>query len=143
MISPARAFIRFKLPAFGWFFLIMILLSLPGKSLPSVSIWQFDKLVHFVLFFVQALLLWIALELPEPMYERPLQSLITAGVLVALFGAASEVYQHLATDRSADLFDVIANAAGVVTAVAIVISRGAMRVRGFLVRSLLDDETDE
>ena len=44
----------------------------------------------------------IALELPEPMYGPPAQSIITATVLVALFAAGSEVFQHLVKVRPPD-----------------------------------------
>jgi VanZ family protein len=137
VIPPASAFVRFKLPSIAWFLMIMGLLSLPGRSLPTVSLWEFDKLVHVFLFGMQTLLFWLALELPEPMYRRPLQSVITAAILTALFGAASEVYQHLFTDRTADINDVLANIAGCSAVLLAVAAAGAERARAALRSRLL------
>ena len=108
-----RARITAALPAFVWFLLIMVLLSLPGESFPVVAIWKPDKLAHITLFGMQAFLLWLALVLPSSVAPLRLPPLVVSGLATMLFGVASEGYQALFTTRMADPFDMIANAIGV------------------------------
>jgi hypothetical protein len=136
--SRRRAF----LPAALWFFLIMVLLSLPGSSFPEVRFWKPDKIAHIGLFGMQALLLWIALAAkrgdaasgPGPTARvnagsRPsLSPLFTAALWTLLFGALSEYYQDIFTSRLADPYDIVANAIGVAAAVIVVIVLGTERV---------------
>ncbi|MDX9759369.1 MAG: VanZ family protein [Bacteroidota bacterium] len=105
-----------SLPAFLWFLLIMVLLSLPGESFPVVAVWKPDKLAHIALFGMQALLLWVALVLPSAITPLRLTPLLVSGLATILFGIASEVYQALCTTRMADPYDVLANTIGVLLA---------------------------
>jgi VanZ family protein len=108
--------LRTALPAALWFVLIMVLLSLPGQSFPNVQFWKPDKLAHLGLFGMQTLLLWFAFVLPAPERRSNTHALAIAAVLTVIFGALSEVYQDVFTSRLADLYDVLANAIGVLLA---------------------------
>ncbi|MBN1446868.1 MAG: VanZ family protein [Bacteroidetes bacterium] len=108
---------RTVLPAFLWFLLIMVLLSLPGDSFGTFRFEYRDKLGHFVLFGVQQFLLWIALELPHPRYASHRRSLLISSLATLVFGALSELYQGAFTSRMADPFDMLANGIGVAAAV--------------------------
>ncbi len=96
--------------------LIMVLLSLPGHSFPVVRIWQPDKIAHILLFGMQMLLLWLAFELPRPMFASSVRALATASLLTVAFGVLSEVYQQVATTRMLDPYDMAANSVGVALA---------------------------
>jgi VanZ family protein len=124
------------LPAAFWFMVIMVLLSLPGESFPTVEIWKPDKIAHVLLFGMQAVLLWIGLEIPRRIRFLRLPPLPIAAVATVLFGAASEGYQHVFTSRLADPYDVIANVAGVLLALLIVRALHPPRLLGWA-RSLL------
>lgn len=121
---------RFKtsLPASFWFLLIMVLLSLPGQSFPVVEIWKPDKIAHLMLFGMQAVLLWLALELPRRIRVLRLPPLLFAAIVTSAFGALSEGYQAVFTTRMADPYDIIANAVGVALALGIVRAVGPARL---------------
>ena len=90
-----------------WTIGILVGLSLPGRSLPSVSLLEFDKLIHFLLFAGFAWL-WMA-ALRAPLRRRTLY-VLAAG---ATYAVLSELYQSLLPfDRRADLLDVLADMAG-------------------------------
>lgn len=106
--------VRSALPATLWFLLIMVLLSLPGESFPTLQFWKPDKIAHILLFGAQALLLFIAVSLPRPATPFGGTPLRFAGLATVAFGVLSEGYQAVFTNRAADPFDMLANAVGVV-----------------------------
>jgi VanZ family protein len=116
------------LPAFAWFALTVVLLSLPGDSFPDIQIWSRDKLAHAGLFGIQAFLLWLALELPRPLVLPHRRALFVAGLATALWGGASEVYQLLCTSRSASVWDALANCVGVTLVLLVLTALGLPRI---------------
>jgi VanZ family protein len=108
---------RTALPALLWFLLIMVLLSLPGKSFPVVQFWKPDKLAHIGLFGMQALLLWIALAFRYGTTSGASRVLTITIVACVLFAGLSELYQDIFTSRLADPYDVVANCIGILLAV--------------------------
>lgn len=100
--------------ALSWTFLILVLLSVPGKSVPKVAILEFDKFIHAGLFFVLTLL-WLRASVAESVSR----ALIVLGCIV-VFCFASEWYQEwLPFDRTADLFDAVADSIGALTGTAV------------------------
>lgn len=94
--------------AVAWTILIFIGCSLPGKDLPAVSVFDhFDKLVHFVFFFLFSLLWIIALGLGS-----------TKGYFIVVFscfayGFFIEWYQiNFVPGRSWDVWDGVADGVG-------------------------------
>jgi hypothetical protein len=125
------------LPAVVWFFFIMILLSLPGTSFPSIKVWQPDKIAHILLFGMQQFLLWLALELPgRTVVSSTARSMLLSLLATVLFGVLSEVYQDVATSRMLDPYDMIANAAGALLSVGSLAVIGPSRVLAFSRRIL-------
>lgn len=120
--------LRTSLPAALWFLLIMVLLSLPGESFPTLQFWKPDKIAHILLFGAQAVLLYVALSLPHPAVIRSLRPLRLAGVATVAFGALSEGYQAVFTNRAADPFDIIANTLGVALFLLAVRKTGTARI---------------
>ena len=106
----------------------MILLSLPGKSFPVVQIWKPDKLAHLLLFGMQHILLWLALELPTPRLSSTARMIFASLLATILFGVLSEVYQDVATSRMLDPYDMLANAAGVLLSVGFIAIVGPQRI---------------
>jgi len=98
-----------------WLALICYGLFIPANELPTkpfLSIPHFDKIVHFGLFFVFCLLLFLPFKkLKMNLYVyAPAISLLLAGVLEI-------VQQIISSSRSSNLYDFVANAAGVVASV--------------------------
>lgn len=103
-MSRSRRFFWFALV---WTLLIVIGLTLPGHSLPSGSLLEYDKAIHLGLFFVLTVLWLEALA-----NGRVHRALIILGSIIA-FSFLSEVYQQLLPfDRTADLFDAVADSIG-------------------------------
>lgn len=105
-------FLKYNKWALLWALLIFILCAIPGKDLPRGS-WMdmigIDKFVHAFLFFIQVILL---------MRGFAAQSRYVAPVLCILYGGMLEVMQGVFyTDRTADLYDFLANSFGVAAGV--------------------------
>lgn len=84
--------------------MILALCSVPGPSLPDAEILSFDKVGHFGMFFIGVLLwLWT--------WPHHTGWVLAAGIA---FSAGTEVYQGLVPflGRSPDVFDVVADVAG-------------------------------
>lgn len=98
--------------AFIWFIVVTILLCIPGKKLPTISwfnIYQIDKLVHFVIFFILSSLFCRAVYLIK-------QSTSFFGVvafLCSIYGMMMEfVQEKYIPNRSFDAYDIVADAIG-------------------------------
>ena len=93
-----------KALSIGWALLILALCSIPGASVPDLTLFTFDKLGHFGMFFIGALL-WL-----RAWPERP-GWVFAAGIA---FSVGTELYQGLVPflGRSADPFDVLADVLG-------------------------------
>jgi VanZ family protein len=124
------------LPATLWFLLIMVLLSLPGSAFPSFVIWAPDKIAHILMFGMQFLLLWLAMELPRRIEIFRLPPLVFSASATILFGILSEIYQEVCTTRVADVYDMIANTIGVLLAMLLIRLLKPTRILAFLARHL-------
>lgn len=106
-LHPRRALVLSIL----WTSLILVACFLPGKDVPQVDIVDFDKLVHVALFGGCAFLWALALIKHSGKMWQKLFWLFTAtvalGILVELIQGSS-----LVQGRSADAFDIIADAIG-------------------------------
>ena len=96
--------------AIGWVLLILTACTIPGDSLPSVTLWSFDKLIHFTLF---AVLGWLCSHAwPGRVGWVGLAGLAYAGL--------TEVYQGLIPfGRTPDLYDALANTLGLLAGLAV------------------------
>jgi len=97
-------------PAVLWSIIVVILLTVPTSSLHSSDMLEWDKVVHFGLFFVMTWLWLVA----AGHRGRGVSILILVGAIA--FAFASEWYQHLLPIRSMDIYDALADSAGSVAA---------------------------
>jgi glycopeptide antibiotics resistance protein len=99
-----------------WALLILILCGMPGKDIPHISFLEllsFDKFVHASIFFVFILLTirGFVLQTRYPKLQRSARPIAFA--ICVAYGGAMEIMQGTVfTDRSADIFDFIANSFG-------------------------------
>lgn len=103
-------------PAIAWGIFILVATLTPGKSLPSSSLFRFDKLIHLFIFGTFAWLVLRGLYLRLPNNKSKLSVYLLVGTCTILFGIAIEWMQDFIPDRGADLYDVIANTSGVLLA---------------------------
>jgi len=92
----------------------LYLTLIPPDSIPKGTIWKYDKLGHFLLFGVWTFFIGIAML----MRTQKRLPLITIFFIGTAFGVTVEILQELLpVDRNADLYDVLADMAGCLTAV--------------------------
>lgn len=108
-------FLKVYGPAILWGIFILVATLMPGKSLPSISLFRFDKLIHVIIFGVFAWLVLRAYFLSGNNNNKTSVYLIVA-VSTILFGIAIEGMQQYIPDRGADRYDVIANTVGIIAA---------------------------
>lgn len=98
-----------------WLTLICYGLFSPASNLPIkpfLNIPHFDKIVHFALFFALCLLLF------RPFKKLKLNYFYLAPATAIFLGALLESIQHfVATTRSSDFFDFLANASGIAASI--------------------------
>lgn len=93
---------------------ILVLTLLPTESLGPSSIFSFDKIGHFFIFFIWTFLFALSVATFKKR-NTPLLFIFLAG---SFFGISTEVLQYLAPyGRSASFLDAIADFAGSLTAV--------------------------
>jgi VanZ family protein len=109
-------FFRHNRYALGWALLILILCGIPGTDLPKLSFLDWlrpDKIVHLILFGVQAYLFIFGFKKQNTipyLHENPR---FMAVLISILYGGLVEVLQGTVfISRSADIRDALANALG-------------------------------
>jgi hypothetical protein len=104
--------IKIFAPPIIWAVFIAFLCGFPGKDIPHISFLEllsFDKLVHATVFFILVLLIHKAVR-KTPNRKN---SIVFALCLAIPYGGILEILQQeLFADRTADLFDFIANTIG-------------------------------
>ncbi len=121
--------IEWLLAAAAWIAIVLVVNSTPSDGLPKVRILplppHFDKVVHFGMYGLMAVMLWNAAT-PRRRTDRPwVRPWIAATVLPAVIAAADELHQTVVPGRSADWLDLVADW----LAVAVVVAMGRFRSR--------------
>ncbi|MCA6361817.1 MAG: VanZ family protein [Bacteroidetes bacterium] len=113
---------RYNWPVLVWALVILVLCAIPGRDLPH-SDWlealSFDKWVHAGIFFVLELLSIRGIAFSDSQPLRKLAVLITGAGAVAYGGALEIMQGALFSERTADLYDFIANSVGVLAGAAL------------------------
>lgn len=105
-MNPARRL------ALLWTLVILAACTVPGSTLPSLTLWEFDKLIHFALFAGFGGLWMRALACP---LGRRMAGVLLAGIAFALL---TEWYQGLLPwPRTPDLLDALADSLGTLAGV--------------------------
>ena len=112
---------RIFTPAFyGWLLLITVLslLSFPDDPDGGLNIPHMDKAVHFIFYFVMAILGGLYLrEASKKTISLP-KGLIMSLLFAVIYGMIIEVIQSTLTDyRSGELEDILANSLGAIAGV--------------------------
>ncbi|MCC6837344.1 MAG: VanZ family protein [Bacteroidia bacterium] len=100
-----------------WALFILVLCGIPGRDIPHISFLEllsFDKFVHAGVFFVLLLLLIRGSVLQTRFHFLSRHSFLLSGSFCVLYGGVLELMQEVVfEERSADLYDFIANSFGV------------------------------
>src|SRR6478752_3820210 len=100
------------IPALAWALVILVLTLTPGNYIPQPpwDIFQFDKLVHCFIFFIQALLALRGAYIKEHLKNTRIY--LSIFIICTLFGICIELVQHFVPGRSMSPADAIANTTG-------------------------------
>ena len=109
------------IPGIAWFFLVLILICLPGSDLPTVEDWfnkiYFDKWVHVGLFAVLAFLFMLPFIRSSLPVKDKWQYLVRITIAVSLWGLTTEFIQkYFIPGRNFDMFDWAADSLGALIA---------------------------
>lgn len=108
-----QAFLKYNWPSILWAAFILVLCLLPGHDLPTVSIADFDKVVHFGFYVVLSVLLYFGWQKQTTWPALHKHPLLKIALLTFAYGFAVEILQELLTaDRHYDNYDALANALG-------------------------------
>lgn len=112
-------FLRHTRYAFLWAFLILVLCGIPGRDIPHFSFLEmlsFDKFVHAALFFILIVLFIRGFSQQNDSRFIKTYPRSIAFAFCIVYGGALELMQDAVfEERSADVFDFIANSFGSVT----------------------------
>ncbi len=105
----------------GWALFIMILCGIPGRDIPHFSfleILSFDKWVHAGVFFILTILAVRGFRMQKRFHALKTHAIVIALLLCISYGGILEILQGtLFAERSADIYDFIANSFGCILAV--------------------------
>ncbi|MFL5765106.1 MAG: VanZ family protein [Bacteroidia bacterium] len=109
-------FFRYTKWAMLWALLILILCGIPGRDIPHISFLEllsFDKFVHAGLFFVLMSFTVKGFMMQSAFYKLRQQPQLIAFIICVSYGGLLEILQGtIFVERSADIFDFIANSFG-------------------------------
>lgn len=119
--SPGRIRGKKFIPGIAWFFLVMVLICLPGSDLPKVDDWfsliYFDKWVHVGLFSVLGFLFMYPFLRSGLGRKEKWYIVIKIAIATSVFGITTEFIQRFfVPGRSFDLFDWAADSLGALIA---------------------------
>ena len=115
-----KLFFKKFMPGIAWFFVVLVLICLPGKDIPKIG-WltsiNFDKAVHVGVFgLLTVLFCWPFYNSSFNEKER-LQYFIKITIATSLWGLTTEFIQRFwIPGRSFDLFDWAADSLGALLA---------------------------
>jgi VanZ family protein len=88
---------------------------MPGRELPSLTIWEFDKIAHFGVYVILSALMFYGWQKQVSFPFLHKQMFLKILLITSVYGFAVEVMQELFTaDRHFDLLDALANAVGAI-----------------------------
>lgn len=123
-----KSFMTDQLPALLWAAAIFISSSIPSSDLPSLGVFTYDKMVHFLVFLTLCYLLHRALTF-QGKYERlSTNALLFSIIATVLYGALDEFHQMFVPGRDASIYDLAADALGGILYAAVIGSR--LRLKG-------------
>ena len=114
---PIKKFI----PGIAWFFLVLILICLPGDDLPKAENWMsaiyFDKWVHMGLFSILAFLFMLPFCNRDVSDETKQIAILKVALATCIWGLTTELIQKFyIPSRDFDLLDWAADSLGIVFA---------------------------
>jgi glycopeptide antibiotics resistance protein len=105
---------------FAWALIILVMCGMPGRDIPHISfleILAFDKWVHAGIFFVLVVLMIRGFRLQFNGWLNTNAVLVSLVFCIAYGGALELMQEAVFAERSADIYDFIANSVGAIAGV--------------------------
>ena len=123
-------------PGIAWFFVVLILICLPGRDIPKVSELEFihfDKIVHISIFGLLTLLMMMPTVNSSISKKSKLLNMLLILIVVSIWGLTTEFIQkYLIPGRSFDLLDWAADSFGAFIAFIICRKKIAINFKKFI-----------
>lgn len=101
-----------------WALIILVVSVIPGEDLPSLSIWEPDKVMHAFVYGVLTALIYIT----RPQNAVFIKKLVFQAILLCiLYGFFIELIQLVLPTRKFDILDALANTVGCFIAGALIL----------------------
>ncbi|MFI5211391.1 MAG: VanZ family protein [Ignavibacteria bacterium] len=115
-----KSFFKYHFPFIAWLLIIFIQSSFTAIELPKVELISADKIVHMGVYGLLTFLCYISLiHLSKPNFPGR-SPFLWSSLICMFYGASDEIHQYFVPNRSCELQDWIADAFGVIIAVAII-----------------------
>lgn len=115
-----------------WAVVIFILCAMPSENIPDphLNIPHLDKVVHFGMFFIMAILLCNELEYQTRFSLRKIY--VTTICIALIYGGVIELLQQYFFNRSGDVLDLLADVFGAIVGCLMypVLKRMVRKIRG-------------
>jgi len=116
-----NSFVKYQLPLIIWAIVIFIESSIPSLHLPEIkSPIGPDKIAHFCVFFVFALLSYRALFFQSAFPKLKNHAIVITLIITSLYGYLDELHQFYVVGRSYDMYDWMADTLGALVYLGIV-----------------------
>jgi len=110
--------LKLYFPAIVWGLIIVFISSYPGQNIPKVTVWQFDKLVHSIIYAVFSICLLIACYKEYKVDDNRLKINIFVLFFGVFYGGIMEILQNnIFINRNGNWYDFIANTIGAIIGV--------------------------
>ena len=110
-----KSFLKYNTLSIAWALLILALCLMPGKDLPTIDILNFDKLAHFGIYLLLAIMMYYGWKKQNSFAALHRNTILKILLITSIYGFVVEILQELlTTDRHFDLFDALANAIGAI-----------------------------
>lgn len=114
--SPVKKFI----PGIAWFFLVLVLICLPGSNIPTVETWlndiYFDKWVHAGMFAILTFLfIYPVSTLTSLSWQQKKKTALKIAIAACVWALTTEFIQKFfIPERDFDIFDWGADSLGII-----------------------------
>jgi VanZ family protein len=107
--------LKLYIPAIIWLVIILLISGYPGNHIPNLPVWQFDKLVHSIIYAILSFFLLIPFYWQYTKGSKRFQIVLIVLFISVFYGGFMEILQnHIFINRSGNWYDFIANMIGAV-----------------------------
>jgi VanZ family protein len=112
LLKRKPGFSWYAMPAIVWTVCIFIASSIPTYSMPALSIFEMDKVIHLAVYFVLAACVFTACSHAEAPITLQRHAIAATILFVAVYGALDEFHQYFVPGRAVEFFDWVADVSG-------------------------------